>query len=51
MLETADQGENEELTDEQKEAILEAYGESLSDEGEDALVALEKIRVTQGFDA
>lgn len=43
--------EREELTDEQKEAILEAYRDSLSDEGEDALAALEELRAARGFDA
>ena len=49
MLETADRDENEGLTDEQKAVILEAYRESLSDEGEDALAALEAIRAARGF--
>lgn len=49
MLETAVRDENEGLTDEQKAVILEAYRDSLSDEGEDALAALEEIRVIHGF--
>ena len=38
-----------ELTDEQKAVILEAYIESLFDEGEDALAAFWEIRVAHGF--
>ena len=47
-FETVERGE---LTDEQKAVILEAYRESLSDEGEDALAALEELRAAHGFDA
>ncbi len=37
--------QTEKLTEEQKKAILEAYNESLRDNGIDALAALEEIRV------
>ncbi len=41
--------QTEKLTEEQKKAILEAYNESLRDNGIDALAALEEIRVANGF--
>lgn len=39
----------EKLTEEQKKAILDAYNESLHDDGVDAIAALEEIRATHGF--
>ncbi len=41
--------QTEKLTEEQKKAILEAYNESLRDNGIDALAALEEIRVAHGL--
>ena len=46
---TLEQDKTEKLTDEQKRAILEAYSESLNDEGIDAFAAIEKIRVAHGL--
>lgn len=40
---------DEKLTELQKAAILEAYQESLHDEGVDAIQALEEIRAVHGF--
>ena len=37
------------LTEEQKKAILDAYNESLRDNGVDAIAALEEIRAAHGF--
>ena len=42
--ETADQ-----LTEEQKRALLEAYNESLYDDGVDAFAAIEEIRAAHGL--
>ena len=39
----------EKLTEEQKKAILDAYNESLRDNGVDAMAALEEIRAAHGF--
>ncbi len=39
----------ERLTEEQKRAILDAYNESLRDNGVDAMAALEEIRAAHGF--
>lgn len=47
--ETSEQEKAEELTEEQKRVILEAYNESLRDDGVDALTALEEIRAAHGF--
>lgn len=44
-----EQEKTEKLTEEQKKAILEAYKESLHDEGVDARAALESIRAAHGF--
>lgn len=41
--------QTEKLTEGQKKAILEAYNESLRDNGIDALAALEEIRVTHSL--
>lgn len=44
-----EQEKTEQLTEEQKKAILKAYDESLHDNGVDALTALEEIRAAHGF--
>lgn len=45
----ANPDKTEKLTEEQKKAILEAYNESLHDNGVDAVTALEEIRAAHGF--
>lgn len=47
MTSTTHHGEK--LTGPQKAAVLEAYQESLRDEGADAIQALEEIRAARGF--
>ena len=44
-----EQEKTEMLTEEQKKAILQAYNESLHDNGVDARTALEEIRAAHGF--
>lgn len=44
-----EQEQTERLTEEQKRAILEAYNESLHDNGVSAQTFLEEIRATHGF--
>ncbi len=44
-----DKDKTTKLTEEQKKAILEAYNESLHDDGVDAVTALEEIRTAHGL--
>ena len=44
-----DKDKTTKLTEGQKKAILEAYNESLHDDGVDAVTALEEIRTTHGL--
>ena len=44
-----DKDKTPKLTEEQEKAILEAYNESLHDNGVDALAALEEIRNAHGL--